>query len=65
MILSTSFWPFAGRVHLHCLSDARGITVVSTTSTQPPTIAEELRRQFDLFTDLIELRPLIARGLPT
>jgi uncharacterized LabA/DUF88 family protein len=40
------------------------VTVVSTTSTQPPTIAEELRRQSDLFTDLIELRPLIARGLP-
>ena len=41
------------------------VTVVSTTSTQPPTIGEELRRQSDLFTDLIELRPLIARGLPT
>ena len=41
------------------------VTVVSTTSTQPPTISEELRRQSDLFTDLIELRPLIARGLPT
>src|SRR5213592_2718397 len=27
--------------------------------------AEELRRQSDLFTDLIELNPLIARGLPT
>jgi len=40
------------------------VTVVSTTSTQPPTISEELRRQSDLFTDLIELRPLIARGLP-
>jgi uncharacterized LabA/DUF88 family protein len=39
------------------------VTVVSTTSTQPPTIADELRRQSDLFTDLIELRPLIARGL--
>jgi uncharacterized LabA/DUF88 family protein len=41
------------------------VTVVSTKSTQPPTIGEELRRQSDLFTDLIELRPLIARGLPT
>jgi uncharacterized LabA/DUF88 family protein len=41
------------------------VTAVSTTSTQPPTIAEELRRQCDLFTDLIKLRPLIARGLPT
>ena len=41
------------------------VTVVSTPSTQPPIIADELRRQSDLFTDLIELRPLIARGLPT
>ena len=41
------------------------VTVVSTTSTQPPMIADELRRQSDLFTDLIELRPLIARGQPT
>jgi uncharacterized LabA/DUF88 family protein len=41
------------------------VTVVSTTSTQPPMIADELRRQSDLFTDLIELRPLIARELPT
>ena len=41
------------------------VTVVSTASTQPPMIADELRRQSDLFTDLIELRPLIARGLPT
>ena len=38
------------------------VTVVSTTSTRPPIIADELRRQSDLFTDLIELRPLIARG---
>jgi uncharacterized LabA/DUF88 family protein len=41
------------------------VTVVSTTSTRPPIIADELRRQSNLFTDLIELRPLIARGLPT
>ena len=41
------------------------VTVVSTTSTQPPMIADELRRQSDLFTDLIELRPLIARELLT
>jgi hypothetical protein len=27
-------------------------------------IAAELRRQADVFTDLIELRPLIARELP-
>ena len=39
--------------------------VVSTTSSQPPMIADELRRQADVFTDLIELRPLIERELPT
>jgi uncharacterized LabA/DUF88 family protein len=40
------------------------VTVVSTTSSQPPMIADQLRRQCDLFSDLIELRPLIARGSP-
>jgi uncharacterized LabA/DUF88 family protein len=41
------------------------VTVVSTISSQPPMIADELRRQADVFTDLIELRPLIAREKPT
>jgi uncharacterized LabA/DUF88 family protein len=41
------------------------VTVVSTISSQPPMIADELRRQADVFIDLIELRPLIARELPT
>jgi len=41
------------------------VTVVSTISSQPPMIADVLRRQADVFTDLIELRPLIARELPT
>jgi len=41
------------------------VTVISTISSQPPMIADELRRQADVFTDLIELRPLIARELPT
>ena len=40
------------------------VTVISTISSQPPMIADELRRQADIFTDLIELRPLIARELP-
>jgi uncharacterized LabA/DUF88 family protein len=40
------------------------VTVVSTISSQPPMIADELRRQADVFTDLIELKPLIARELP-
>jgi uncharacterized LabA/DUF88 family protein len=37
------------------------VTVVSTISSQPPMIADELRRQADVFTDLVDLRPLIAR----
>jgi uncharacterized LabA/DUF88 family protein len=41
------------------------VTVISTISGQPPMIADELRRQADVFTDLIELRSLIARELPT
>jgi uncharacterized LabA/DUF88 family protein len=40
------------------------VTVVSTISSLPPMIADELRRQADVFTDLIELKPLIARELP-
>jgi uncharacterized LabA/DUF88 family protein len=37
------------------------VTVVSTTSTQPPMVADELRRQADVFIDLLELRPKIGR----
>jgi uncharacterized LabA/DUF88 family protein len=37
------------------------VTIISTISTQPTMIADELRRQADFFTDLIDLRPLIAR----
>jgi uncharacterized LabA/DUF88 family protein len=32
------------------------VTVVSTVSSQPPMIADELRRQADVFTDLVELQ---------
>jgi hypothetical protein len=35
--------------------------VVSTISSQPPMIADELRRQADVFTDLVELKPKIGR----
>jgi len=38
------------------------VTVVSTISSEPPMIADELRRQADAFIDLIELMPRIARG---
>lgn len=37
------------------------VTVVSTIRTQPPMIADELRRQADYFLDLGELQPFIAR----
>ena len=37
------------------------VTVVSTISSQPPMIADELRRQADVFTDLIELHSKIGR----
>ena len=37
------------------------VTVVSTISSQPPMIADELRRQADVFTDLVELRSKIGR----
>jgi uncharacterized LabA/DUF88 family protein len=37
------------------------VTVVSTLASQPPMIADELRRQADVFTDLTELRSRIGR----
>jgi uncharacterized LabA/DUF88 family protein len=36
-------------------------TVISTIRTQPPMIADELRRQADQFLDLVDLQPHIAR----
>ena len=39
------------------------VTVVSTNSSQPPMVADELRRQADVFTDLVELRSKISRSL--
>jgi uncharacterized LabA/DUF88 family protein len=37
------------------------VTVVSTISSQPPMIADELRRQADVFTDLVELQAKLGR----
>jgi uncharacterized LabA/DUF88 family protein len=37
------------------------VTVVSTIACRPPMLADELRRQCDQFTDLIELKSKIAR----
>src|SRR5439155_655798 len=36
------------------------VTVVSTISTQPPMVADELRRQADVFLDIVELQPKIG-----
>ncbi len=38
------------------------VTVVSTIRTQPPMIADELRRQADFFLDLADLQPAIERS---
>src|SRR5204862_7856639 len=41
----------------------RGVrfTVISTISTQPPMVADELRRQADVFLDIVELQSKIGR----
>ena len=39
----------------------RKVTVVSTLSTQPPMIADELRRQADHFVDLVTLQSKVGR----
>ncbi|WP_337995596.1 NYN domain-containing protein [Oleispirillum naphthae] len=38
------------------------VTVVSTVRSQPPMVADELRRQADNFIELSELQPMIARS---
>jgi uncharacterized LabA/DUF88 family protein len=58
---------FSGDGEYRRLVDAmqrRGVrvTVVSSISTQPPMIADDLRRQADVFTDLLTLKPLIGRS---
>jgi hypothetical protein len=37
------------------------VTVVSTIRSQPPMVADELRRQADSFVDLVDLAPQIKR----
>jgi hypothetical protein len=37
------------------------VTVVSTVTTQPPMVADELRRQADVFTDIVTLQSKIGR----
>ncbi len=38
------------------------VTVVSTMRSQPPMVADELRRQADIFVELDELAPMIIRA---
>ena len=57
---------FSGDGDFRSLVDAiqrRGVrvTVVSTNASQPPMIADGLRRQADVFTDLVELKSKIGR----
>jgi uncharacterized LabA/DUF88 family protein len=57
---------FSGDGNFRSLVEAvqrRGVrvTVVSTISSQPPMIADELRRQADVFTDLVELQSEVGR----
>ena len=41
----------------------RKVSVVSTLSTQPPMIADDLRRQADYFIDLVSLRGEVGREI--
>jgi uncharacterized LabA/DUF88 family protein len=57
---------FSGDGDFRCLVEAvqrRGVrvTVISTIASQPPMIADELRRQADVFMDLVELQSNLAR----
>jgi uncharacterized LabA/DUF88 family protein len=38
------------------------VTVISALSSAPPMVADELRRQADVFMDLSELMPTISRA---
>src|SRR5213076_3225297 len=57
---------FSGEGDFRSLVEAvqrRGVrvTVVSSIASQPPMVADELRRQADVFTDLMELRATVGR----
>ncbi len=40
------------------------VTVISTVRSQPSMVADELRRQADIFVDLLDLQESIERALP-
>jgi uncharacterized LabA/DUF88 family protein len=46
----------------HAQGEGCRVTVVSTVRTSPPMVADELRRQSDVFIDLADLEPRISRG---
>lgn len=54
---------FSGDGDFRLLVQRRGVrvTVVSSIATQPPMVADELRRQADVFLDLTELQAKIGR----
>ncbi|MCK1620780.1 NYN domain-containing protein [Bradyrhizobium sp. 159] len=59
---------FSGHGELRSLVEAMQrhgvrVTVVSSLATQPSMIADELRRQADVFCDIRELQPRIGRAL--
>jgi uncharacterized LabA/DUF88 family protein len=39
----------------------RKVSVISTLSTRPPMVADDLRRQADQFIDILDMRPEIGR----
>lgn len=61
---------FSGDGDFKCLvgalqQEGRRVSVVSTLQTQPPMIADELRRQADQFIDLADLEQFICRDPAT
>jgi uncharacterized LabA/DUF88 family protein len=46
----------------HAQGEGCRVTVVSTINTNPPMVADELRRQSDMFIDLADLEKTISRG---
>ncbi len=65
-ISTTSFF-FSGDADFRSLvaalqRDGKRVSVISTLRTQPPMIADELRRQADQFIDLADLYDQVARA---
>ena len=60
MVLFSGYGDFRSLVEAMQRRGVR-VTVVSTISTQPPMVADELRRQADVFLDIVELQPKIGR----